>query len=640
MDPSIWDSNLAYLPRVLQDLLTQHVSSSAVDVMIGKQGWPVGRIQTETNTISTNSVVDPWKEASEWADTLDYKDVMVSIIYGSGFGYPLIEYAKRKQPYTETIIFEESVDLFHALLSRIDMRTVLSNPAIHFVVGDIHQMNDQIKDVFTPDFLLRATKPAFIFTWLAHRNDKSIYLAIHEWLCSTLQLNFSSVGNSVHDTLVGLYNMIDNVPHVLRSQRLSSLRNVYEGKPAFIVANGPSLDKNVELLSQAKGKALILAAESSLKPCLKRNIEPDAVCVVERTPNSYTLHFKDTHLPETLTLVGLTLMDPRIPPEFPGRWIPVFRGFESTSQWISEAIGCDAHEFSGGGSSAHLAFEFALWCGADPIVFVGQDLAFGPNRSTHSQFSSYSEAYLSQQVRILQSQPTFMVKGVDGNPVSTIKTWYEFKTWFERHIALYPKNTFIDATEGGAYIEGTQLMTLHEAIEMYCLNPLHQALHEYVSGVSLQDDGGTNIDNKYAALVERIGRIRGKLLELVHVADEDIRRCKTVQRACALQRKHGGALPSFVEAMVQANTDAFRKYGSDEDIVTFTQQVIFATYKQINAVGEIDTIERLIQVTRLYLQMFEHLKNICLHLIAHFGLAENRIQMKMMMDGDPGEGRA
>lgn len=634
MDPSILHNNLAHLPGSLQDLLSQHVSSSSVDVMIGKQGWPVGRIQNDKNVISTNSLVDPWKEASEWAASLDYKDVMVSIIYGTGFGYPLLEYAKRKQPYTETIVFEENIDLLSTLLSRLDMRPVLMNPAIHFVVGDIHQMNDQIKDVFTPDFLLRATRPAFFFTWLSHRNHKQTYLSIHEWVCSTLQLNISSIGNSVHDTLVGLYNMIDNVPHVLRSPRLSEFRNAFANKPAFIVANGPSLDKNVEWLSQVKGRALILAAESSLKPCLKRNIEPDAVCVVERTPSSYTVHFQAANLPDNITLVGLSLMDPRIPPEFPGRWIPVFRGFESTSQWISESIGCDAHELSGGGSSAHLAFEFALWCGANPVVFVGQDLAFGPNRATHSQFSSYSEEYFAQQVRILQSQPVFMVKGVDGNLVSTIKIWYEFKTWFERQIVLHPEVTFIDATEGGAYIEGTQLMTLQETIAMYCKNTLTCTLGERMKGIPSSGEGDAD-KGKYETLIRRMSRIRVTCQELASSVDEDIRRCKMVLRACELQRKHGGVLPSFVESMVQTNTQAFRKYGSDEDIVTFTQQVIFAMHRQINSIGEIDTVDRLVEVTRLQRQMFEYLKNICIHLVAHFGLAEHRARSKMPGQGEP-----
>ena len=43
---------------------------------------------------------------------------------------------------------------------------------------------------------------------------------------------------------------------------------------------------------------------------------------------------------------------------------------------------------------------------------------------------------------------------------------------------------YIDATEGGAYIQGTKLMTLKETIEKYCKGTV-APLHEKVSCVKL-----------------------------------------------------------------------------------------------------------------------------------------------------------
>lgn len=632
MNNPILEQNLACLPEKLRAMLPpKEQLPDSVRIVQGRQGWPVAQVKIGTQTIHTNSLIDPWKEAGSWADTLDYKDVMVSFIYGCGFGYPLLEYAKRKQPYTETIVFERNIDLFYAMLSRIDLQPLLRDPAFHFVIGDLRQMKTLLNDIVTSDFLLRATKPACFFTWLAHRNDKHTYLSIHEWLWSTLELSLTSVGNSVHDTLVGMYNMLDNVESVLHSPPLSSLRDAFKGIPAFIVSNGPSLDKNVGLLAQAKGKALILTAESALKPCLKRNIQPDAVCVVERTPSSYEVHFKQTQLPPDLVMVGLNLMDPRIPDEFPGLWIPVFRLFESTSKWINAAIS-DGCGLNGGSSSAHLAFEFALWVGADPIIFVGQDLAFGPDHSTHSKLSSYSEDYLARHVQILQAQPVFMVKGVDGNPIPTIKIWYEFKTWFEQQIAQHPDRTFIDATEGGAYIEGTELMTLQAAVNAYCRDKLPVNLYERTRA-AVPKDRESNRRQKYEALLAQTGRIRDRFEQLAKAADEDIRNCKLVEKACVLQQKYSGSLPSFIESIYQRNTNSFRKYGADEEIVTFTQSIIFAAHKQINDVGEVDTVERLLKITQIQRKMFEYLKETCLRLIEHFDLAKIRIQKQMEKGG-------
>lgn len=176
-------------------------------------------------------------------------------------------------------------------------------------------------------------------------------------------------------------------------------------------------------------------------------------------------------------------------------------------------------------------------------------------------------------------------------------------------------------------------MTLAEVLSMYCGTPLANTLRASIE--ELAPPRNTAVPaHRYHSLLERIEQIKGKLQKLIDASGEDIRRCKMVERACQLQLRQGGRLPSFIENLVQKNTQAFRKYGSDEEIVTFTQQVIFAVHHQINTIGEIDSTERLLEVTRLQHRMFDYLKNICVHLVEHFGLAENRVKMKMQIAGD------
>ncbi|QQE78253.1 motility associated factor glycosyltransferase family protein [Alicyclobacillus sp. SO9] len=645
MKNPVLENNLSNLPPHLKDVLPQiregNPLSQTVETVLGERGWPVAVMRRDDAVIHTNSLVDPWEEGKQWAQTLDYKDVMVSFIYGCGFGYPLIEYYRRKKPYTETIIFEENTHLFYAMLTRIDMTPLLKDPSVHFVIGTSNQMKAMLNSVITSEFLLRATKPAAFFTWLAHRNEKATYLALHEWLWNTLELHLSSVGNSVHDTLVGMYNTLDNVNAILHSPKLDSLKNSFAGKPAFIVSNGPSLDKNIELLHEAVGKSLIFTAESALQPCLRRGIVPDAICVTERTPNVYHIHFEHQEIPPQLVMVGLTLMDPRIPASFKGPWVPVFRNSESTGKWIQNAIsenpsgeapkpGHEPSGLHGGGSSAHLAFEFALWVGANPIVLIGQDLAFGPNKQTHSKLSAYTQADLENQVKLLQSQPSFTVKGVDGQPVLTTKIWYEFKTWFEQKIQEYSSVDFIDATEGGAYIQGTRLMTLREALDNYCTDPLPMNLYQYLENVTQDKQAvaaDSQIEERTTTLVKQVVDIKAKFSNLVEQADSDIHNCNLIERACKLQEKYPeSSLPPFVEKLFQTNTAAFKKYAVDEQIVPFTQQVIFAIHKQINDVGEVDSVQRLKQVTGLQKQMFQYLQRTCHFVKNHFELAEQHLK--------------
>ncbi|MEK3720375.1 motility associated factor glycosyltransferase family protein [Paenibacillus sp. FSL H8-0034] len=629
MSNTTLEDNLQSLPQYLKDLVAEMDmdgdAQTKIQIIQGNKGFPVALLSFGNGTVHSNSLVDPWLEAEVWAETLEYKNIRLHFIYGCGLGYPLLEYAKRKKPYTETIIFERNINLFYAMLSCMDVRSLLNDPTIHFLVGDQQQMISQFSTFMNGELLLISTMLSSSFTWLAHRIEKQTYMQIHEWIWNLLALFSVNIGNTVHDTLVGLYNTLDNAGKIIESPALSSLRNAFAGKPAFIVSNGPSLDKNADRLVNAVGKSLIITAESALLPCLRRNIQPDAVCVLERSSNSYHLLFEREKLPTDLVLVGLSLIDPRIPQSIDCPWIPVFRRGEHSAQWVREAIMEDKAELLGGATSAHLAFEFALWVGADPIIFVGQDLAFGHDNATHSKLSIYAEDDTSTWTQYLYTQPSFFVPGVDGQPVLTSKTWFDFKTWFENQIRLYPSRTFIDATEGGALIQGTRLVSLQEAIEAYCKTPLEQTLAQYVQ--SIADDKVKHFTKeKYETLLQRLRQVRDNMVHLSIIADKDIQNCRLIERACHLHAKYPETeIPAFITDLVIQNISAHQKYTDDTYISTFVQHVVFAFHKQINDLGEIDTVERIRDVTQLHLNMIMYIKRIFELVTEQFIAVEERL---------------
>ena len=51
--------------------------------------------------------------------------------------------------------------------------------------------------------------------------------------------------------------------------------------PAIVVAAGPSLNKNIDELKRAKGKAFIIAVDTAIKPLLKKGIIPDMFAIVD-----------------------------------------------------------------------------------------------------------------------------------------------------------------------------------------------------------------------------------------------------------------------------------------------------------------------------------------------------------------------
>src|SRR5690606_1954035 len=97
---------------------------------------------------------------------------------------------------------------------------------------------------------------------------------------------------------------------------INPLLTCFRGRPGIIVSAGPSLEQNVHLLSSAKGRALIIAAGSTINPLLKRAIEPDILVSFDSGQGNYR-HFENLRMPH-LPLVYVPTIYPRIVEEYVG----------------------------------------------------------------------------------------------------------------------------------------------------------------------------------------------------------------------------------------------------------------------------------------------------------------------------------
>lgn len=610
---SILELNLAHLPAHLRELLPKR--PEGIELVQGEAGLPTAELSSPATgeRVRMNSLVDPWVEAERWAETVEIGMARIGFVYGCGFGYPLQAYVRRMPAQHELFILERSPELFLAMLSAVDLRPLLEDARVRWLIGNAEAIKRQLAACMGGDFLVRCAMMCTAFTPWAHRNDRTFYLDLHESLHQLLGLMLRSAGNAVHDTLVGVYNTVANVPYMTAAASLTSLKDAYQGRPAFIIGNGPSLDKNAEQLKLAQGKALLLTAESALQPCLRRGIIPDAICVTERTPQVYHFHFCDRELPQEVAMVGLTLVDPRIPPQFGKRWLPVFRSIETSARWVQRALG-EPSALNGGSSSAHLAFELALWTGADPIVFVGMDLAFGEGKATHSQLSDYAEGPLTEQVKQLQAQETLTVPGVNGQPVATTRLWQEFRLWLEHQISLYPARRFIDATEGGARIEGTELAQLDETIQRWCVTTTGPRLAERLAHAEPRGDEGVR-----ERLAQELTELTERLQGWHQQAGMDKRSCRLIREACALHSRHGRLLlPAFVGELVRQMDVAYVGYTTDERLSTYLNPVIYAYQKRTVELGTIDSLEQLDRLAAVQAAMFDGLERLTASLLEQF----------------------
>jgi hypothetical protein len=237
--------------------------------------------------------------------------------------------------------------------------------------------------------------------------------------------------------------------------------------PAFIVAAGPSLDNNINELKKVKGKALIIAVDAALKPLIQRDIKPDIVIAVDPTKTNLS-KFKeiDRNLITGIPFVFSPYVYHEIPALFTGARF-YFNENNLLIQWALNLSG-RVETLSFGFSVSHYAFYLARFMGASPIIFTGLDLSFPVNKTHASDCSNTWEHDFSKN-----DCPT--VTDIHGKQIPSLKMFIETISLFEKEIARTDA-ICIDATEGGALIQGTQIRMLKDVI------------NNHVGGHSLETD--------------------------------------------------------------------------------------------------------------------------------------------------------
>jgi len=294
-------------------------------------------------------------------------------------------------------------------------------------------------------------------------------------------------GNDPTDSFMGIDNLLGNIKHIVSHPGINQLRNKFKGMPAVTVASGPSLEKNMHLLRNIRDRALIIACDSSFLPLMKRDIRPHMVASLERTAGTGKFYENVTDV-DGIYLAFCPLVQPDVYDSFKGKKIIVYRPF-SHFDWFQ----LDKGALPIGPAVSNMAFAIAEYLGCDPIIMVGQDLAFAEDGDTHVEdmrFGERDEFYFSSMIE---------VEGNDGRPVKTSRTWEIFKAAHEEDIRNH-KGLCINATEGGAKIMGAQVMPFFEAIRKYCRNEffpeaiITDSISEFEKNVNMHKELKTILD--------------------------------------------------------------------------------------------------------------------------------------------------
>jgi len=248
-------------------------------------------------------------------------------------------------------------------------------------------------------------------------------------------------------------NVVRNLPGLHNAKNLHELR-VAGVKDAVIVASGPSLNKNVDALRRIQDRVFIVTALRSLPVLNAAGVCPDLVIQLDAEDDEVARNLA----PDQQNTIKNFLIEPTINPGF--LKIPAEQIIWSLAQHyfdIHQKFGTTPTPFNVPSVSIyglclchHLRFK--------NICFIGQDLA------THgdSQYAKGATDLLPAHAKI--SMFNIEVPGFYGDKVMTRNSFhYQIKRCTE--IAKEWKNkdpniNLVNATEGGAFIEGFDHMSL------------------------------------------------------------------------------------------------------------------------------------------------------------------------------------
>jgi hypothetical protein len=265
---------------------------------------------------------------------------------------------------------------------------------------------------------------------------------------------------------------LENIPTIMRTAGVSRMNNLFKGRPAIIVSAGPSLEKNIHLLREAKGKAVIIAVDIVVPTLLSVGIIPDIVVVLEANRTQF-LVFQDVPLLRSVPAVfSGEVVHESLSSLYPGPTFFAIVHNHPVSVWVQK-FWTDSGSYIEqiGGSVSHTAFGLAQLLGADPIALVAQDLSF--REKLHA--GDVTELFYPDEYIEHHKRKNPIVIDIFGDERYTLSQFLTFRTSFEKKISQMKGKVF-NATEGGLPIKGAETIRLRDFIDEYCNVPLIDAV--------------------------------------------------------------------------------------------------------------------------------------------------------------------
>ncbi|TDJ81148.1 motility associated factor glycosyltransferase family protein [Campylobacter volucris] len=384
-------------------------------------------------------------------------------MYFYGFGNGILYKSLLQNHHLKHIVvFEDELEILYLAFNFIDFSQELKEQRLIILNSDISEL-DLMNFFQTPPFFnfLR------LYDLHLHNEYYEIYhekiLNLNKKIIQCLKTIVTYQGDDIKDTLQGIAQFIYNLPKMISNFPLQIFinSNKNQAKSAIIVSTGPSLSKQLPLLKQYQDQFSIFCVDSAYSILAKNDIRPDFVLMSERTEVTSKLlkqNYENIDKDIIFILVGLVHS---LSIEYLEKTNRKYTLVPYTTKFIDNLNLNSFGNLSAGSTVALNALHIACELNHENIVFIGQDLAYGEDGSSHPKDYIYGAGYESNMTKELST-----AYGGYGE-VFTHSTWNTFRLTIQNYIANKKGFKFYNATEGGARIEGTIEKPFKECCEEF-----------------------------------------------------------------------------------------------------------------------------------------------------------------------------
>lgn len=541
------------------------MAPATLDWSTAKSGLLTATTHHEGRPLALASRFDPAAEAVKLVEPVDLRKHACVVALGVGLGYHLAHLAPRMNDESVLLVHEPDLAQLRAVLERIDHTTWLGRSCV--IITDAATDRAALLSRIER-YAAVLTQGTILITHPACRQMHGAQLQrFGQLVTEVMAFCRTNVATALVNATRTYNNLCANLPYYVAGATTDDLHQLAKGFPAVCVSAGPSLAKNVHLLSnpEIRRNVIVITAQTTLKPLLDRGIKPDFVTALDYHEISRRFYEGLPPLPG-VTLVAEAKSNATILDSFPGPVRLTQNGF------LDRLLGPSAKPrvpIAAGATVAHLSFYLAQHLGCDPIMFIGQDLGFSdglyycPGTAIHdvwaNELGQFNTLEMMEWQRIVRHRRHLQkLEDIHGQPIYSDEQMVTYLKQFERDFAKAPQQ-ILDATQGGIRKSGTTLTTFADALREYATRPVPEIPHP------ARDVSAHRLEDLEELLRQRIEDVR----ELDRLAEDTL----PILRQMIEQQRDPKKMMRLFERL-ERNKKAVEKLG-----------VAFSLVNELNTVG-------------------------------------------------------